>query len=357
VRTRRLARHSLLAPSADPSAVAGATCGIHAQVQVAAELSLSARVEGLTRQDVRDALWRDRTLVKAWTVRGTLHLHPAAELPLWLAARRAVEGDRSPELPEWRDPAGVVHPAVTASEVEEIRALVWDALDGRCLRRDELDAAVVGRLAARHRGRLRSGFSFFVGDLCQGPPQGSRVTFVRPDQWIDGWHEVDEPSALREVCLRFLSTYGPGRPADFGRWFGQAPFDDLELDEIDVEGHRAFVLAGDTGFPEPSSSLRLLPEYDAYVMGFREREHLVPADVRALVAAHGRGKYEGPAGVRFLVIDGVARGLWERKARGKKVELSVISAVKLTGTRRAELDDEVERVGLCLGLEPVLSVG
>jgi hypothetical protein len=233
---------------------------------------------------------------------------------------------------------------------------VWEALDGRCLRRDELDDQVARRVPSKHRGRLRAGFSFFLGDLCQGPPQGSRVTFVRPDQWLAVWRDVDESDALREVCRRFLAAYGPARPVDFREWFGQRSFDDLELDDVDVEGHRSFVLAGDTDFPDPSPALRLLPEYDVYVMGFREREHLVPDDVRALVARHGRGKYEGPAGVRFLVVDGVARGLWERKQRRKKVELVVTSTAKLTRARRAALDDEAERIGACLGAEPLLSV-
>ena len=161
---------------------------------------------------------------------------------------------------------------------------------------------------------------------------------------------------MREVCKRYLSTYGPARPADFRAWFGQWSFDGLALEDVDVEGHRAVVLAGDTDFPRPCRSLRLLPEYDAYVMGFRERDHLVPPPVRELVAAHGRGRYEGPAGVRFLVVDGVAAGLWERKVHAKRVDVAVTAAITLTRSQRAAIDDEAVRIGECLGLEPVLSV-
>src|SRR6266542_7093452 len=66
--------------------------GVHAQVQASAELQLAVRVDGITQGDVREALWERRQLVKAWTLRGTLHLHPADELQLWHAARRAVAG-------------------------------------------------------------------------------------------------------------------------------------------------------------------------------------------------------------------------------------------------------------------------
>lgn len=370
VRARRLARSSLSErASADRLVeVVGALCGVHAQVQASAELQLAARVERIAQADVRTALWEERTLVKAWTVRGTLHLHPADELPLWHAARRAVGGPAATELPEWRDPAGVLHPALGADEVAAVRAAVREVLDGRCLLREELANQVVSRVGPAPRERLRSGFAFFLGELCQGPPQGSRITLARPDQWIGAWREVtDEREALREVCRRFLRTYGPARPADFSEWFGTASFrvaetralfDELaaDLEEIDVAGRRCFVPAGDASFPPPSRQVRLLPEYDVYVMGFRERDELVPEPVRELIAGHGRGRYEGPAGVRLVLVDGTAAGLWERRRRGKRVELEVRLTRRLGKARRAELEREAERVGAFLGLEPVLKV-
>jgi hypothetical protein len=368
VRARRLARSSLSERSSSDRLVevVGNLCGVHAQVQASAELQLANRVDGVTQDDVRAALWDERTLVKAWTVRGTLHLHPAGELALWLAARRAVLGPTQQGLPGWRDPAGATHPALDPSEVEAVRAAVWDALDGRCLRRDELVDEVVQRVGPAPRERLRSGFAFFLDELCQGPPQGSRITLARPDQWIAGWQPVDdEPEALREVCRRFLRTYGPARPSDFREWTGSsafkvadaaALFDELGLDEVDVDGRRCFVLAGDTSFPELTSTVRLLPEYDVYVMGFRERDELVPAPVRELIASHGRGRYEGPAGTRLVVVDGIAAGLWDRRKRGKRIELDVRLALRLPKPGTAALQREAERLGSFLGLEPVLRV-
>jgi hypothetical protein len=347
VRARRLARSALTERSTSLVEVARQAGGIHAQVQASAELQLAARVDGITQQDVRDALWRDRTLVKAWTLRGTLHLHPADELPLWFATRSPQE-----ELPEWPDPEGVRHPAVSAPEVEELRAAVWDAAGAEPLLRDELVDEVVRRTGKKHERRLRSGFAFFIGDLCQGPPQGNKITLVRPDKWIGSWKRVQRGEALGEVVRRFLHAYGPARPADFRTWFGaDVPFEHVE--EVDVEGRRAFVLAGDTEFPALGKSVRLLPEYDVYVMGFREREHLVPARVREQVAAHGRGRYEGPAGVRFVLADGVTVGLWDRKKSAKRLELRVAPAGRVN---RTALKAEAARFAAFLGVEPVLTV-
>jgi winged helix DNA-binding protein len=369
VRARRLA-NSFLSERASGDRlveVVGSVCGVHAQVQTSAELQLAARVDGVTQANVRAALWERRELVKAWTIRGTLHLHPADELPLWHAARRAVLGEAQQGLPAWPDPAGVVHPALGADEVAAVRAAVWEALDGRCLLRDELTEEVVERVGTAPRERLRSGFAFFLSDLCQGPPQGSRITLARPDQWIESWQEVDAREALREVCRRFLRAYGPAPPASFAEWFGTAAFRAAEaralfaelageLEEFGVEGRAYFVLAGDRSFTPPSAQVRLLPEYDVYVMGFRERDQLVPQPVRELIASHGRGRYEGPAATRLVLVNGVAAGLWERKRRGSRIELQVRLAGRVGKAARAGLALEAERLGAFLGLEPAVAV-
>jgi winged helix DNA-binding protein len=357
---RRLERSHLTRRAADLVHVVSSLGGVQAQLQSSAELQLAARVEGLTQADVRAALWERRALAKAWTLRGTLHLHPAHELPMWHAARRAVAAS-DPSLPAWRDPSGKDHPPLDAEKVAAVRAAVREVLDGRCLLREEIAEEVVALVGPEPRERLRSGFAFFLGDLCQGPPRGAKVTFARPDQWIDGWSEPDESEALREACRRFLHAYGPARPSDFLEWFGAGRmnaadgrdlFATLELDEVDVEGRSAYVAAGDTSFPSPESSVRLLPEYDAYVMGFRERDVLVPPPVRELVAARPRGRYEGPAGLRFLLVDGVTAGIWDRAKRGRRIEIHATETERLDG-----LQAEAARIGAFLGLEPVLTVG
>jgi len=124
--------------------------GVQAQMQVSADLQLGARVDGITQADVRDALWQRRALAKAWTVRGTLHLHPADELPLWHAAKRAASPSASNGLEAWTDPHGVLHPALTADDVTATRAAVWEALDGRCAARSSPMRSPSA--SVRHRG-------------------------------------------------------------------------------------------------------------------------------------------------------------------------------------------------------------
>ena len=371
VRARRIER-SFLAERAPPDRlldVVRELGGVQAQVQASAEVQLAARVDGVTAADVKEALWEKRTLVKAWTLRGTLHLHPAGELSALHAAHHMLAAAAPPDpsvVGPWQDPQGVVHPPLEAGQIAAIAAAVAEALDGRCLTREEIADEIVRRVGEGPRERLRSGFGFFLGELCQGPPRGTKATFVRPDEWIEGWGDADGDAALRDLCRRFLRTYGPSRPASFREWFmprlldagaARAVFESLrdELEEVDVEGCSAWVGAGDTAFPEPTAAVRLLPEYDAYVLGFREREQLVPDRAKALIA-QGRGRYEGVTGSQVLLVDGIVAGTWSRRRRGRRIELAVTPARKLTRAQRAALVAEAERIGAFLGLDPALTL-
>jgi hypothetical protein len=298
----------------------------------AAELALSARIRGLKQEHVRDALWRERTLAKTWTIRSTLHVHPADELPFWTAAARAVDEQGDARLIE----------------------AIAEALDGRALLREELADEVGRRFGAAVREKIGSGWGYIIGSaaavgkLCHGPPQGNKVTFVRTDQWV-GWKDVDPHDALREGYRRFVATYGPAGPREFAGWFGIKPagakamFESLDVEQPPLR-------------KRPPGPLRLLPEYDCYVMGFREREQLVPERVKELVKAHRRGRYEGIAGVPTLIIDGVVAGIWQRARRGKRIEISVNPMRRLSAAERHELENEADRIGAFLGLEPALQV-
>lgn len=347
VRSRRLVRSHLAerAPAERLAGIVRDVCGIHAQVTGSAELQLAARVDGITQQDVRDALWERRELVKTWTLRGTLHLHPADELRLWTAARLAVLGEAD-------------HLTDGLEDVGHVVAAIGDALRGNRLTREELADAVAARVGSEPREKLASGWGYYLGDaaaagvLCFGPPQGPKVTFVHPDDWLGALREWRPQEALREVARRYAETYGPITHREFRQWFSSRSlsrdgvkqlFEQLDLPE--------------TRPPQRAvSSVRLLPEYDVYVMGFREREQLVPPAVREQVAAHGKGRYEGPAGTPFLVVDGICAGIWSRKKKAKRVELTVEPARKLTRAETAAVTEEAERIGAFLGLEPKLSL-
>src|SRR5215467_11846205 len=136
---RRMARHALAAPATGlgPADVAGVLCGAHAQVLSAAELSIGRRIAGATRTDVQRALWVERTLVKTFGPRGTIHLLPAADLPMWTGALSALPSS-VPAHPE-----GV---RFTPDQADQVIAAIGDALSDAELTVDELTEAIVDRV-------------------------------------------------------------------------------------------------------------------------------------------------------------------------------------------------------------------
>jgi len=76
-------------------------CGLHAQLTSSAELSLLARVEGLDPSALRDALWKERSLVKLWAMRGTLHMFASDEYPMWQAGARHVHAFPQARVAPW----------------------------------------------------------------------------------------------------------------------------------------------------------------------------------------------------------------------------------------------------------------
>src|SRR5262250_3169651 len=119
------------APAGSLLAVASRICGLHAQLMSSAELSVWARVEKLDRRAVQRALWEERTLVKTWAMRGTLHLLPAEELTMW-------HGGLATSRRYLRANAWKKHFGITLAELEQISAAIAAALEGQVLTREAL---------------------------------------------------------------------------------------------------------------------------------------------------------------------------------------------------------------------------
>jgi len=86
----RLSRHHLAerAGKGHLAKVVSELCGVQAQVTSYAALAIWARVNDITIDDFHAALWKHRSLVKTWCMRGTLHLLAATDMPTYIAARK-----------------------------------------------------------------------------------------------------------------------------------------------------------------------------------------------------------------------------------------------------------------------------
>ncbi|MFD6275427.1 winged helix DNA-binding domain-containing protein [Streptomyces sp. NPDC060209] len=367
---RRLDRQSLSggAPSAgraahDVTGAVAAMLGAHAQVLSAAELSAGLRAPGVTRTDVRTALWTDRTLVKTFGPRGTVHLLPADELPMWTGALSAVPAGSSPFSKDAR---------MTPDQVETVVAAVADALTGTELTIDELSDEVIARTGPWAGDLVMPAFQGMWprwrqvlhlaghrGALCYAPNRGRKATYTNP-----GAVPMPAGEATDALVRRYLRAYGPATPAHFAQWLG-APrgwagqlFEDLAgagaIEEVAFEDcGAAWVAAGDTRFPSaPPRGVRLLPYFDAFAIASRPRERLFPG------AAYERALSGGQAGnFPVLLVDGTVAGVWHQRRSGKRIAVTVEPLSPLDAGRTRALEEQVEGLGKALEGAPELTVG
>jgi hypothetical protein len=338
--------------------VASELCGLHAQVMSSADLTLWARVEGWRPTDLADALWKDRSLVKVWAVRGTLHLFPSSELPLWTAAMQtspAARGER------WARYLGIPQP-----RMDRLIETIGAALEDRALTREELAAEVTRRRRDRALGEamLHSWGGLlkpasYRGVLCFAPNDGQRVRFTNPRSWLSLDGSAPEPEdALREVARRFVATYGPVPLDEIARWWSEGAAAGArrlmhslgdEVVEVDIEGMPAWASAEAVGRivgHESPRSVRLLPGFDQYVIGSTKHSaRLMPDDHRERV--HRQAGWVSPV----LTVDGMLEGVWSSARSGSRVLVTIEPFRRQPAWVRRGAEVEAERLAAYLGAD------
>ncbi|MCC6612750.1 MAG: AlkZ family DNA glycosylase [Anaerolineae bacterium] len=338
--------------------------GVQAQVMSAAELALWARADSLTPGDVQSALWSERTLIKTWAMRGTLHLLSAEELPLFCAARAGRD------LFGW--PRYFAYYGVNKSQFEAYLDVAPQVLSTEPMTREQFATAVAERTGAPELRELilSKGWGTPLkplassGHLCFGPSQGQNVTFVNGRQWIGKWETIDPDEAQHEIVRRFLRAFGPAIPHDFTRWWWGgtgipeakalfAAIDD-ELEPVEVAGKRAFVLR-ETLEPmqqiDAAETVNLLPMFDVYTLGLgRDTEPFLPAAYRKRV-------YRAQGWISAVVlVGGNIKGVWEYKIRRGRAAVSVSLFAKTTKALTRGIEGDVERLGAFLNLPVEMTV-
>jgi hypothetical protein len=345
----RAHRHRLQrrAPRGAMLSVVREICGLHAQVLSSAELSLWARVEELAPAAVERALWTKGSLVKTWAMRGTLHLLPRRELPLFFGALSTYT--------HFLRQAWVKHFGVTGEELDEIVTAVAQTLPGVVLTREELAMEIARRTGlSKHAAVLRQSWGVmlkpaaFRGQLCFAQSEGQRVRFTHPGV-VGIWGGAE---ALRELARRYLAAYGPATRQDFAAWWGESAkdteilLDSLDTVAVEVDGARAFLLERDARALlslNPTGAVRLLPAFDPYVIGAPRRGGLFPIEQKPRIF-RGQGWISAT-----LLVDGRIEGVWRQDRRGGKLTLTVETFARPSASVRSGVSVEAERLAVFVG--------
>jgi hypothetical protein len=323
LRRRRAAAQLLHRPTAvsDPVEVARATAGIQAQDQPAARLSFRSRSRRLYAADIDRARTVDRSLLRTWLMRMTIHLIPTEDaawmLPLF-----------EPKIEHWSrrrlDQLGM-------KEADVARALriVARALDGDgALTRPELGERVVaGGVELDSMTRLHvMGCAVVSGIACLGPDRGASACLVRRQDWLGDLPVVDRKLALAELARRYLGGFGPASDRDLAYWSGlglrevRAGLEAIASELTEVRSAHQTLVALRRKGPRlpPRGHVRLLGNFDTYLLGYRDRSFSVPPEHAAAVK-EGGGGWIRPV----IVRDGLVVGGWSAKRGQGRIDVSL----------------------------------
>ena len=314
----RMTRQGLVARfAADAAGVAAAAVGLQAQDVGAARLGVRARSTAADEAAVVNAIQHERSVVRTWLMRSTVHLVAAEDLR-WMAALYGPVMERNHRT-RWRNLG------ITEAMIETALAHARELLDGRGLTRHELAAELSARgLELGADGQVPTHVLAALtarGLTCRGADRGRDATFVLIDDWVPPAPTAPDPTPpdpLAELARRYFRAFGPATAADFTTWSGLPSGAAIasvrdELTEAEFDGRRGWTL----GAVEPAPAFRLLPMFDNYLLGYRDRTAMLDPRLHPRV-------YVGGIIKATVVCDGRVIGIWrlERSARTAAVRVT-----------------------------------
>ncbi|HEV7461912.1 MAG TPA: winged helix DNA-binding domain-containing protein [Solirubrobacteraceae bacterium] len=321
LRRTRAARQLLHRPAGlTATEVVRRLLAVQAQDLPAARRALRVRTRGLTVVDVNAALSDERSIVRGWLGRGTLHMVAAEDYPWMLALTAPTQATNSRRRLE--------EEGVSEADADRAMRIVEGALaDEGPLTRRELRERVAAK-GIRTEGQAMPhllGRAVLRGIAMLGPMRGSQQAVVLARDWLgaaprSSLEGAERDAALAELARRYLAGHGPATERDLAYWVG-LPLRDARVGLVGIAGELAVLddgLVDLAAAPEAArrTGARLLPVFDPYLLGWKERAFEVDAQHVPKVYAGG---LIGPA----AAVDGRLVGTWRAVRRGDRLALDV----------------------------------
>jgi hypothetical protein len=345
-RYRLLNQHIARSGCKKPSGVVAALGAIQAQDYLGSLWSIGLRLPNATEGSVEQAI-ADRTIVRTWPMRGTLHFVAATDVR-WmlelLAPRVIASSARRHELFGLDD-----------ALIARIKKLFIGALQGsRQLTRDEMyrlleraDISVTGQRGFHILWRLAHD-----GVICFGAHRGKQATFALLDEWLPKTQDPGRDQALAELARRYFTGHGPATLQDFVWWSGLKISDakvgiemvSAQLRRETIDGRVYWMPQGMSALPKASNTVYLLPGFDEYMLGYTDRSaSLDPLHTKKILPGNN-GAFSAT-----IVIGGRVVGTWKRVFQKQEVVITPSPFTPLSKTETRAFAAAAERYSHFVG--------
>ena len=208
------------------------------------------------------------------------------------------------------------------------------------------------------------------GVICSGPRRGRQFTYGLLEERAPQARSLDRRDAIVELAKRYFTSHGPATIRDFVWWSGlnvkdvQLGIEALKpaLQKETIEGRdywstvcppaqRVRASTPRRVAPAKGSTALLLPNYDEYLIAYKDRGTVVDSARAANIVARSNGAFS-----HHLIIDGRLAGGWMRTVKGPSVLIEVAPYKKLTPVQSRAVMSAADCYGEFLGVPASLSI-
>ncbi|MFC4620204.1 winged helix DNA-binding domain-containing protein [Camelliibacillus cellulosilyticus] len=303
---------------------------IQAQSYPQALWAIGVRMKQGTVAAVEQAI-QEGDILRTWPMRGTIHFVPPedAKWMLKLSAERLLpkDGRRRKQL------------GLDEALLKRCLQLFYDALNGnkQLTRAEMLELLEADGISTKNqRGYHILWYAALTGLICPGPMEGKQQTFVLLDEWVPDSRVLSREAALYELAKRYFASHGPATVHDFAWWIGLTIADakmglaaakpELIMDKINGVDH----WMGQRFMGDHSSGVHLLPGFDEYLLGYKDRKAVL-ADEHAQKVVPGKNGIFLP----FIISGGQVVGTWKRTIKKKGIEITLSPFTNLDDIQKA----------------------
>jgi hypothetical protein len=189
--------------------------------------------------------------------------------------------------------------------------------------------------------------------IVSGPRRGKQFTFALFDERVPNSRERDRNESLTELARRYFRSHGPAQIPDFTWWSGLTAAEARKgielaggaLEHASIEGKDYWYDATASQVQGAGVMAHLLPNFDEYTVGYRDRSALIPAGGRFDPSLFSFGSILS----NVVTIDGVVRGAWRRSSARSGLLIEMRLSERLAAREVAAVEEGVRRMARFLG--------
>jgi uncharacterized protein YcaQ len=340
------------ASARDPAQIARSIAGAQAQDVYAGPLTFRSRSRKLTAADIERARTEDRTLLRTWVMRTTVHLIPTEDAGWWLPIFE-------PRIEKWSR-RRLSQLGMPAGQENKALRVIAEALAGEGpLTRPELAERVVqAGIKLNENTRLHViGLAVTSGIACLGPDRGKTTCLVRREDWLGKPPPFDRDRALAELARLYIRAFAPATDRDFAYWSGlplrdvRAGLESISKEIEEVQVGEETMLAPRSGLPRlpVTGQVRMLGNFDTYLLGWKDRGFSVASE-HALHVKEGGGGWIRPV----ILEDGIVVGGWRSSRKNGRLEITLNLPKGERERLRGKIDAEVADIARFEGIEATI---